>query len=129
MCSFPTADRPLSKLRLRWRAAAGTPAGIPATESSGWDTPMPATWFARWRVGRHEDVWGRNYVGDGGLVRSLRRLSDCRRGDDGLWPYRHDVRMRTGRRGFRFDVPLQGPDRRIPAHGRHAGDGRDLRLV
>ena len=57
---------------------------------------------------------------------AARRLADRRRGGGRLWPNRHHVRLRAGGCRPRFPLPGKGTDRRLPAAGRHADDGRGL---
>ena len=48
-------------------------------------------------------------------LRRVRRAPDRRRDRRGLRPHRHAVRLRTGRHHAGFPVPVEGPDRRLPA--------------
>ena len=56
----------------------------------------------------------------------VRRAADRRRSGRRLRPHRPDVRLRARRGDARPALHRQGPDRRLPAAGRHAGDRRDL---
>ena len=48
-------------------------------------------------------------------LRPPRRAPDRRRDRRRLRPHRHAVRLRAGRHHARFPVPVEGPDRRLPA--------------
>ena len=62
-------------------------------------------------------------------LRRARRAPDRRRDRGGLRPHRHPVRLRAGRHRARFPVPVQGPDRRLPADVGGADHGRRLRRL
>ena len=58
-----------------------------------------------------------------------RRAPDRRRDRGRLRPHRHAVRLRAGRHRARFPVPVEGPDRRLPAAVGRADERRGLRRV
>ena len=62
-------------------------------------------------------------------VRCARRVPDRRRDRGRLRPHRHAVRLRAGGRAAGPAVPVEGPDRRLPAAGGGAGDAGDLRRL
>ena len=77
--------------------------------------------------GRHPPAPRRLPARGARAVRRARHLHDLRRGRDRLRAHRHDVRLRAGGRGARPHERGQGPDGRLPAARRDAGDRAHLR--